>query len=105
MSPRYHRGMTIEFTDLAVQVLGRSALAARRFNPDALLRAAGVADGLVDLQIVEAPLPGDESVEREGFTLVVAPGLHGTLDVEEPHDRIVLRASEPRASADPPVSG
>ncbi|MEX2275828.1 MAG: hypothetical protein WEA10_09755 [Actinomycetota bacterium] len=84
--------MTIEFTDLAEQALERSSAAARRFNPAALLRAASASGGSVDLQIVEAPLPGDETLVRAGFTLLVASGLDGTLDVEEPHDRIVLRA-------------
>jgi hypothetical protein len=91
--------VTIQFTDIATQVLARSALAARRFNPDAVLRMAGVSGGAVDLQIVDGPSPGDDSVEGAGFTLLVASGLEGTLDVEEPHDRIVLRAPGHTATA------
>jgi len=34
---------------------------------------------------------GDEMVAEHGFELWVAPGLEGTVDVVEPHDRLILR--------------
>lgn len=45
----------------------------------------------VRFELVDEPEPGDGLVEHEaGFTLVVAPGLSGTIDVVEPHDTLVL---------------
>ena len=34
---------------------------------------------------------GDEIVAEHGFELWVAPGVGGTVDVVEPHDRLILR--------------
>jgi hypothetical protein len=34
---------------------------------------------------------GDELVAGEGFELWVEAGLEGTVDVVEPHDRLILR--------------
>ena len=35
---------------------------------------------------------GDEVLERDGFELWVEAGLEGTVDVVEPHDRLILRS-------------
>lgn len=80
----------IEFTDWAAQILARSYDAARRFNPEAKLRLSEV-DGAIEFSITDEPAASDRVVEREAFTLYVADGLEGTVDVVEPHDRLILR--------------
>jgi hypothetical protein len=80
----------IEFTDWAVQILQRSHEAARRFNPKATVRVFRKGSG-VQFTLVDEPEPGDQLVEREDFTLYVAEGIEGTIDVVEPHDQLVLR--------------
>ena len=80
----------IEFTDWASRILSRSSDAARRFNPDAKLRLAG-AGADVEFSITDEPAPTDSLVRGDGFSLYVAEGLEGIVDVVEPHDRLVLR--------------
>lgn len=82
----------IEITDWARDILNRSQEAARRFNPEARIRLARI-DGGVQAVLAEAPEPTDEPVELGGMTLFVESGLEGLVDVEEPHDRLVLRPS------------
>jgi len=84
----------IGFTDRAIEIIARSDAAARRFNPEAHLRLSAADDG-VTFELIDAPLPTDVAVERDGFTLFVAAGLEGTVDVVEPHDRLVLRSGGP----------
>ncbi|HSL11703.1 MAG TPA: hypothetical protein VLA82_10365 [Actinomycetota bacterium] len=81
----------IAFTEWAVDILARADGAARRFNPDARLRLR--ADGQhVVFELTDEPEPGDRTIEHDaGFTLFVAEGLAGTVDVVEPHDRLILR--------------
>ena len=80
----------IEFTDWAAEILSRSDAAARRFNPDARVRA--VREGPdVRFELSDRLEPGDQVVEHEGFTLVAEAGLEGIVDVVEPHDRLILR--------------
>jgi hypothetical protein len=80
----------LEFTEWATQILGRAFTAARRLNPDVCLRlrreGSGVAFALAD----EAG-EGDRRVHGDGFELWVESGLEGTVDVVEPHDRLILR--------------
>ena len=82
--------MAIAFTDWATDILRRTHEAARRFNPEATVRlhrnGGGVAFDLTD----ERP-EGDELVRGDGFELLVEGGLEGTVDVVEPHDRLILR--------------
>ena len=81
----------IGFTERAIEIIARSDAAARRFNPDARVRLS--ADGGdVRFELTDAPVPTDDVVERDGFTLFVAAGLEGIVDVVEPHDRLVLRS-------------
>jgi hypothetical protein len=81
----------IGFTDRAIEIIARSDAAARRFDPDARVRlSAAGAD--VRSELVDAPAPNDDVVERDGFTFFVAAGLDGVVDVAEPHDRLVLRS-------------
>ena len=80
----------IEVTEWATDILSRAQAAARRFDPDARIRLARV-DGGVQAVLAAAPRPGDREVEVGDMTLLVEEGLDGLLDVEEPHDRLVLR--------------
>jgi hypothetical protein len=82
----------IEFTDWASRILRRSFEASRRFHPSAQIRMARGGDG-VEFAIVDEPAPGDRVVEGDGFTVLVAEGLDGVVDVVEPHDRLILRAA------------
>lgn len=80
----------IEVTGWARDILRKSQEAARRFNPDAKIRLARIG-GVVQAALVDLPEPDDQPIEIEGMTLFVERGLEGLLDVEEPHDRIVLK--------------
>jgi hypothetical protein len=80
----------IRCSERAVALLRTADSAARRFNPDARIRLSPDAGG-VRFDLVDGPETGDEIVEHDGgFTLFVAAGLVGTVDVAEPHDRLVL---------------
>ncbi|MBI4261190.1 MAG: hypothetical protein HY658_11555 [Actinobacteria bacterium] len=80
----------IEFTAWAEEILTRTHAAARRFNPDAIVRMHRVV-GEVRFDLTDRAEEGDELVERDGFLLLVERGLDGVVDVVEPHDRLVLR--------------
>lgn len=80
----------IELTEWARDILRRSQEAARRFNPDALIRLARTAGG-VEAILTDSPAPDDVEVRDGGVTIFVERGLTGLLDVEEPHDRLVLK--------------
>ncbi len=80
----------IEFTEWAADILNRSQAAARRFNPDARIRLARTAGG-VQAILTDRPDPTDRPVDVGEMTLLVEAGLEGLVDIEEPHDRLVLR--------------
>jgi hypothetical protein len=80
----------LEFTPWATEILSRSHTAARRFNPDATVRLHRGVEG-VAFVLTDERHGGDELVRGEGFELWVEPGLEGTVDVVEPHDRLILR--------------
>jgi hypothetical protein len=81
----------IELTEWARDILHRAQAAAGRFDPDARLRLARTGAG-VQAVLVHEPEPGDGEVAvDEETTLFVESGLDGLVDVEEPHDRLVLR--------------
>ena len=83
--------MTIEFTDWAKDILRRSDAAARRFNPDARIRIARVG-GSVQAVLTDEAQPGDTAAEvGEGVVVYVEAGLQGQVDIEEPHDHVVLK--------------
>ncbi|HEY1330974.1 MAG TPA: hypothetical protein VGH10_05800 [Actinomycetota bacterium] len=82
----------LEFTDWAKDILARADSAARRFNPDVVIRLARQG-GTVQAVLAEGPAEGDTSVELPTMKLYVQAGLEGLVDVEEPHDRLVLRAA------------
>ena len=85
-------GDVLEFTEWARDILGRSQQAARRFNPDAKIRLARTG-GTVQAMLTDQPGPGDVEVRVDDVTLYVERGLEGLVDIEEPHDRLVLRPS------------
>ncbi len=80
----------IEFTEWAREILNKSQAAAARFNPNAKIRLARVG-GAVQAVLAEGPEPGDQSAQVDGMTLYFEEGLEGLVDVEEPHDRLVLK--------------
>ena len=82
----------IEVTDWARDILGRSHAAARRLNPEATIRLTRTAAG-VEARLAPEPQLGDQEVPVGDITIWAEPGLEGLLDIEEPHDRIVLRPS------------
>ena len=97
----YPLAVAVEFTDWARDILGRAQQASRRFDPDARLRLARTPSG-VQASLVHGPEPGDQEFEVGPVTLFVESGLEGLVDVEEPHDRLVLRpaGSTPNAHAE-----
>lgn len=80
----------IEVTDWAADILGRSQEAARRLNPDARVRLARASGG-IEPQLTDQPDPQDGSVDVGEMVLYVEAGLEGLVDVQEPHDQLVLR--------------
>ena len=45
----------------------------------------------VAFELTDERLDGDELLAEHGFELLVEAGLQGTVDVVEPHDRLILR--------------
>jgi hypothetical protein len=56
----------------------------------------------MEATFTDAPQPGDREVEVGEIAILVEEGLEGLVDIEEPHDRIVLRpaGSEPNPHHD-----
>jgi hypothetical protein len=88
----------LEFTDWAKEILAKADTAARRFNPDVKIRLTRVG-GVVQAVLAEGPEPADRAVELEAMTLYVEEGLEGLVDIEEPHDRLVLRPAGSTANS------
>ena len=65
------------------------------------MRLARTAAG-VEAMLVHEPEPEDTEFQAGTITVLVEEGLQGLVDVEEPHDRLVLRptgsAPNPRGS-------
>lgn len=92
----------IGFTDRAIDLLARADTAARRFNPDARVRLSRDGD-VVRFELTDEPRSDDQVVAHPtGFTLLVQAGLEGTVDVVEPHDRLVVH---PPGAGGPVASG
>ncbi|MBI3648482.1 MAG: hypothetical protein HY240_07030, partial [Actinobacteria bacterium] len=79
------------FSEWAIEILSKADAAARRFNPQARIRVVREGTG-VRFELTDEPEPTDRVVEQGGFTLLAQEGLEGTVDVVEPHDRLILRA-------------
>jgi hypothetical protein len=79
------------FTDWAIDILSRADAAARRFNPDARVRI--VRSGAdVRFELTDRAEEGERVFDHpSGFSLFVPEDLDGTVDVVEPHDRLILR--------------
>jgi hypothetical protein len=84
----------IDVTERAAELLAKADVAARRFNPAARIRVVPDRVG-VRFVLSDVPEDGDVAVERNGVTFFVDATLDGTVDVEEPHDRLVLRPVVP----------
>ena len=80
----------LEFTDWAKEIIQKADEAARRLNPSARIRLTATPQGM-QAKLVEDPSPGDRTVEVNGVYLFVEEGITGLVDIEEPHDRIVLK--------------
>lgn len=80
----------LEFTDWAAEILRKANDAARRFNPEARIRLARAGSGL-HAHLTDEPDPSDAAIDLDGFTLYAAHDLDGLVDIEEPHDRLVLK--------------
>jgi len=84
--------VTVEFTEWAKEILERADSGARRLNPDARVRL--IRSGTVmEAVLTDAPGPDDVVVSIGESTIFVEQGIDGLIDIEEPHDRIVLRPS------------
>jgi hypothetical protein len=80
----------IEVSEWARDILARSQAAVRRFTPDAVIRLVRTPGG-VEARLAGGPEPTDEKVDAGDATVFAEAGLEGLVDVEEPHDRIVLK--------------
>lgn len=81
----------IEVTDWARDILTRSQTAARRFDASAVIRLVSTPAG-VEARLAGGPEDGDQRVEiSEEVTVFAEASLEGLLDIEEPHDRVVLK--------------
>jgi hypothetical protein len=81
----------IDVSDWARDILGRSQSAARRFDPSVVIRLVRTPSG-VEARLAAGAEDDDQRVEvAEEVTVFAEPGLEGLLDVEEPHDRLVLK--------------
>lgn len=80
----------IEVTEWAREILGRSQEALKRFTPDAVIRLVRTPGG-VEARLADGPDPTDEKVDAGSLTFFAEAGLEGLVDIEEPHDRVVLK--------------
>ena len=91
----------IAISEWAVEILRRTQEAARRFNPDVWVRLQAKGEG-VEFALTDERDPADRLVPGDGFELLVESGLEGTVDVVEPHDRLILRSpGDPERSTKP----
>ena len=86
----------LAFTDWAIEIRWGAAAAAGGSTPAARVRVVGVPRGGGDrFELTDERDPGDLVIEHpDGFTLFAEAGLEGTVDVVEPHDRLILRAPD-----------
>ena len=81
----------IELTDWAREIVTKSQAAAARFNPSANWTRLARVGGEVRAELTDEPSAEDQVVPVGSVELYVESGLEGLLDIEEPHDRLVLR--------------
>ena len=82
----------LEITDDAAAVLERAYDAAGRFNPGVKIRVYRTGDQ-VQFGFAERPSDGDDVVPVGDMLIFVEEGITGTLEAEQPHDRLVVRES------------
>lgn len=82
--------LTIEFTDWAKDILQRADAGARRLNPDARVRLVR-AGAAMEAVLADGPGAEDDAVSIGDATIFVERSLQGLVDIEEPHDRLVLK--------------
>ena len=82
--------MTIDFTDWAKDILQRADAGARRLNPAARVRLVR-AGAVMEAVLADTPGAGDDVVSIGEATIFIESGLQGLVDIEEPHDRLVLK--------------
>lgn len=80
----------IEVTEWAVDILNRSHAAARRFNPNTVIRLVHAGGG-VEARLAESAETSDQAIDLGEMTLYVEDGLEGVVDIQEPHDQVVLK--------------
>lgn len=81
----------LEITEAATQVLHRAQDAAARLNPNARMRIYQ-RDDEIEIALADEAGDNDETIEHDGLTLFVAPGIEGILDVSEEHDHLIVRS-------------
>ena len=92
----------LDVTPWAHEILRRADDAARRLNPDARVRLSRAPAAAVELrtsapagaihtELVDEPSDDDQVLELGDVKVYVAADVDGLIDVEEPHDRIVLK--------------
>jgi hypothetical protein len=91
----------VEFTEWAKQILERADSGARRLNPDARVRLVR-SGATMEAVLSDEPASDDSVVAIGEATIFVEQGIDGLVDIEEPHDRIVLRpaGSQPNIRED-----
>ena len=80
----------LEITDDAAVVLERAYDAAARFNPAVKIRVYRTGDQ-VQLGFAERPSDGDDVITVGDMLIFVEGGISGTLEAQQPHDRLVVR--------------
>ena len=80
----------LEFTDWAKEILQRADAGARRLNPAARVRLVRAGSSM-EAVLSDQPDAGDDVVSIGNAEIFVERGLEGLVDIEEPHDRIVLK--------------
>jgi len=80
----------LEITDDAAAVLERAYDAAGRFNPGVKIRVYRTGDQ-VQFGFAERPSDGDDVVPVGDMLIFVEGGISGTLEAQQPHDRLVVR--------------
>jgi len=80
----------LEFSDWAIEILERADSGARRLNPDARIRLVRTDSGM-EAVLTDQPAADDARLTAGEATIFVEAGIQGLVDIEEPHDRIVLR--------------
>ena len=81
----------LRITDDAAAVLERAYAAAARFNPGVRIRVSHVGDQ-VQVGFADRPEEGDEVVAVGDMLVFVEGGVTGTLEAQQPHDRLVVRS-------------